>query len=125
MKQIIFIMLSVLLATANVYAQDGAVIEADKTTHDFGIIKESDGDATHSFVIKNTGTAPLVITRVIALCGCTTPEWTKEPIAPGQTGEIKVTYDPKGRPGTFAKTINVYSNGKKGSYVLTIKGEVN
>ncbi|MCD7932628.1 MAG: DUF1573 domain-containing protein [Tannerellaceae bacterium] len=125
MKQFIFIMLSVLLATANVYAQDGAVIEADKTTHDFGIIKESDGDATHSFVIKNTGTAPLVITRVIASCGCTTPEWTKEPIAPGQTGEIKVTYDPKGRPGTFAKTINVYSNGKKGSYVLTIKGEVN
>ncbi|MCD8044237.1 MAG: DUF1573 domain-containing protein [Tannerellaceae bacterium] len=125
MKQFIFIMLTVLLAVTNVYAQDGAVIEADKTTHDFGMIKESDGDATHSFVIKNTGTAPLVITRVIASCGCTTPEWTKEPIAPGQTGEIKVTFDPKGRPGAFAKTINVYSNGKKGSYVLTIKGEVN
>ena len=54
----------------------------------------------------------------------TTPEWTKEPIAPGQTGDIKITYDPKGRPGPFSKTISVYSNGKTGSFILTIRGEV-
>ncbi|MCD7936982.1 MAG: DUF1573 domain-containing protein [Tannerellaceae bacterium] len=124
MKQIIFILLAVVLATANSYAQDGAVIEAEKLTHDFGTINEADGNVSYSFVVKNTGNAPLVLTRVVASCGCTTPEWTREPIAPGESGEIKVTFDPKDRPGPFAKTINVYSNGKKGSYILTIRGEV-
>ena len=65
-----------------------------------------------------------MITRVIASCGCTTPEWPKAPIAPGQKGEIKVTFNPDGRPGPFAKTISVYSNGKKGSFILNIRGEV-
>lgn len=52
------------------------------------------------------------------------PEWTKEPIAPGKTGDVKVTYNPKGRPGPFYKTISIYSNGKKGSFTLGIKGNV-
>ena len=77
-----------------------------------------------TFKINNAGGAPLVLTRVIASCGCTTPEWTKEPIAPGNSGDIKITYDPKDRPGPFAKTISVYSNGKTGSFILTIRGEV-
>ena len=68
--------------------------------------------------------AVIVLTRVIASCGCTTPEWTKEPIAPGKTGDIKITYNPKDRPGPFVKTISVYSNGKTGSFILTIRGEV-
>lgn len=124
MKQIIFIFMAILLATGMASAQKKAVISADETSHDFGQIKEADGKVSASFVIKNAGEAPLVITRVIASCGCTTPEWTKEPIAPGQTGNIKITYDPKGRPGPFSKTISVYSNGKTGSFILTIRGEV-
>lgn len=105
-------------------AQKKAVIAADETSHDFGQIKEADGKVSATFVVKNTGDAPLAITRVIASCGCTTPEWTKEPIAPGASGNIKITYDPKGRPGPFSKTISVYSNGKTGSFILTIRGEV-
>lgn len=124
MKQIIFIFMAILLATGMASAQKKAVIAADETSHDFGQIKEADGKVSTTFVVKNTGEAPLVITRVIASCGCTTPEWTKEPIAPGKTGEIKITYDPKGRPGPFSKTISVYSNGKTGSFILTIRGEV-
>lgn len=124
MKQIIFIFMAILLATGMASAQKKAVISADETSHDFGQIKEADGKVSTTFVIKNIGDAPLVITRVIASCGCTTPEWTKEPIAPGQTGNIKITYDPKGRPGPFSKTISVYSNGKTGSFILTIRGEV-
>ena len=104
--------------------QKKAVISAEQTSHDFGQIKETDGKVSATFAVKNTGDAPLVITRVIASCGCTTPEWTKEPIAPGQSGDIKITYDPKGRPGPFSKTISVYSNGKTGSFILTIRGEV-
>lgn len=124
MKQIIFIFMAILLATGMASAQKKAVISADETSHDFGQIKEADGKVSSTFVVKNTGDSPLVITRVIASCGCTTPEWTKEPIAPGQSGNIKITYDPKGRPGPFAKTISVYSNGKTGSFILTIRGEV-
>ena len=124
MKQIIFIFMAILLATGMASAQKKAVIAADETSHDFGQIKEADGKVSATFVVKNTGDAPLVITRVIASCGCTTPEWTKEPIAPGASGDIKITYDPKGRPGPFYKTISIFSNGKKGSYTLAIKGNV-
>ena len=124
MKQIIFIFMAILLATGMASAQKKAVIAADETSHDFGQIKEADGKVSATFVVKNTGDVPLAITRVIASCGCTTPEWTKEPIAPGAGGNIKITYDPKGRPGPFSKTISVYSNGKTGSFILTIRGEV-
>ena len=124
MKQIIFIFMAILLATGMASAQKKAVIAADETSHDFRQIKEADGKVSATFVVKNTGDAPLAITRVIASCGCTTPEWTKEPIAPGASGNIKITYDPKGRPGPFSKTISVYSNGKTGSFILTIRGEV-
>lgn len=122
MKQIIFICLAILLGTGAVSAQ--AVISAENATHDFGEIKEADGKVAHTYTISNTGDAPLVITRVIASCGCTTPEWTKEPIAAGKTGSITITFDPANRPGPFAKTISVYSNGKTGSFILTIRGEV-
>lgn len=102
----------------------GAKIEAPVDTHDFGIIKESEGDVSHTFIVTNSGNAPLVITRVVSSCGCTTPEFTKEPIAPGKSGEIKVIYNPVGRVYPFVKTVSVYSNGKRGPLVLTIKGEV-
>ena len=124
MKQIIFIFMAILLATGMATAQQKAIISVDNTSHDFGVIKEADGKVSHTFKITNPGDAPLVLTRVIASCGCTTPEWTKEPIAPGKTGEVKITYDPKDRPGPFTKSISVYSNGKTGSYILTIRGDV-
>lgn len=122
MKKIIFICMSLLLAIGSISAQ--AVISADQASHDFGEIKEADGKVTHTFQISNTGDQPLVITRVIASCGCTTPEWTKEPIAAGGKGTISITFDPKNRPGPFAKTVSVYSNGKTGSFILTIRGKV-
>jgi len=125
MKRILFLLI-VLLATGMVSAQqrEASITVVGDAVYDFGDIKEADGSASHIFTVLNNGELPLVISRVIASCGCTTPEWTKEPIAPGKTGEIKVTYDATGRPGAFAKTISVYSNGKTGNYVLTIKGEV-
>lgn len=122
MKQIIFICMAILLATGSVSAQ--AVISTGQASHDFGEINEADGKVSHTFEISNTGDQPLVITRVIASCGCTTPEWTKEPIAAGQKGNITITFDPTNRPGPFAKTISVYSNGKTGSFILTVRGKV-
>lgn len=127
MKQIIFVCMAILLSTGIAAAQDDAAasLTVSEESHDFGKIQEDGGKVSHAFVIKNEGTQPLVITRVIASCGCTSPSWTTEPIAPGKTGEVLVTYDPQGRPGPFAKTVSIYSNGKRGSQVLTIRGEVN
>ena len=125
MKRIIFILTAILLSVAAVSAQKKqAVISAQETSFDFGSIKEADGKVSHTFKIDNNGDGPLVITRVIASCGCTTPEWTREPIAPGKSGDVKITYNPANRPGAFIKTISIYSNGNKGSFILTIKGKV-
>lgn len=126
MKQIILVFMAFLLTTSIASAQDEAAasISVIEDSHDFGTIKESDGKVSHAFVVKNNGTQPLIITRVIASCGCTSPQWTTEPIAPGKTGEVFVTYDPQGRPGPFTKTASIYSNGKRGSLVITIRGEV-
>ena len=125
MKRFLFLLI-VLCATGIASAQqrEASITVVGEAVHDFGDIKESDGAATHSFILLNIGEMPLVISRVIASCGCTQPEWTKEPIAPGKTSELKVIYDTQGRPGPFTKTISVYSNGKTGNYVLTIKGDV-
>lgn len=122
----LFALLVTVAGTQWAAAQDNksAKIEAKVSSHDFGTIKESDGNVSCVFTVKNTGDAPLVITRVISSCGCTTPEFTKEPIAPGKTGDIKVIYNPVGRVYPFVKTVSVYSNGKQGPLVLTIKGEV-
>lgn len=126
MKRIIFLFVAVLLTTSMASAQDAAAsLAVAEDSYDFGAIKESNGKVSHTFVVKNEGTQPLVITRVIASCGCTSPEWPKEPIAPGKNGEVVVTYDPQGRPGPFSKTVSIYSNGKRGSQVLTIRGDVN
>ena len=100
------------------------VITFQKTTHDFGKINEADGRVTTVFEFKNEGMTPLVLTNVRASCGCTTPKWTHEPIEPGQTGEITVTYNPNGRPGRFQKSITVTSNAAEPTTRLYIKGEV-
>lgn len=94
-------------------------------THDFGNIKEGT-QASYEFKFTNTGTAPLILESVQASCGCTTPEWSKEPIAPGQTGKVIATFNSSGRPGTFTKTITVKYNGavETNTNYLTIKGFV-
>lgn len=119
----VFTLMMAMVASAIIFAQN-PVITFDKTTHDFGKINESDGRVTTIFTFKNEGMAPLALSNVRASCGCTTPKWTKEPIEPGQTGEITVTYNPNGRPGRFQKTITVTSNASEGTVKLFIKGEV-
>ncbi|MDR0743883.1 MAG: DUF1573 domain-containing protein [Tannerella sp.] len=95
----------------------------DKNVFDYGNISEDGGLANHTFIIKNTGTAPLIIKQVVASCGCTTTDWTKDPIVSNKMGEIKVAYNPKGRPGPFSKNISVYCENEDPVH-LTIKGVV-
>jgi hypothetical protein len=78
---------------------------------------------TAIFKFKNTGGAPLIISRVQPACGCTTPEFSGEPIYPGGTGFIKATYN-AGNPGIFSKTVTVIANVEGGTTVLTLEGEV-
>ena len=94
------LLMSALLISMAGLAQQ-PVITFNKTTHDFGKINESDGRVTTIFEFKNEGMSPLVLTNVRASCGCTSPKWTREPIEPGQSGQITVTYNPSGRPGRF------------------------
>jgi len=92
--------------------------------HDFGVFKEEAGPQKFDFIVTNTGNQPLMIQNVVASCGCTTPEWTRQPIPPGGTGKLTAIYDPKDRPGQFNKTLSVYTNTKPEVTVITIKGEV-
>lgn len=105
-------------------AQTKAEIVFETIEHDFGKIKEDAGPADFNFNFKNPGTVPLVISAVNASCGCTTPEWSKEPILPGKSGFIKVSYNPAGRPGSFNKTVTVVANTPAGSQILKISGDV-
>jgi len=99
-------------------------IQFKTVEYDFGSIKEDAGLASTVFEFKNTGDQPLILNSVKATCGCTTPEWTQEPVSPGKSGSIKVSYNPKNRPGSFTKNVNVYSNAEPSTMVLTIKGKV-
>ncbi|MHB9055183.1 MAG: DUF1573 domain-containing protein [Paludibacteraceae bacterium] len=109
--------------TVNVSAQK-AVITFDEKAYDFGQIKEDGGNVSHIFEFTNTGTTPLVIQRVNASCGCTTPEWTQTPIESGKKGKVTAIYSPMGRPGAFTKEVYVYSNAKNEMERLTITGNV-
>ena len=96
-----------------------------KTTHDFGKVNEEIGKATYVYEFTNTGDAPVIISNVAVTCGCTVPEWSKEPILPGKKGSVTVSYSTIGRPGPFVKTATVMNNGDPSSVALQIKGEVN
>jgi hypothetical protein len=122
MKKYSFLLVCLLCSLVSMSQK--AVISFDDKTHDFGKVNEEDGKITHVFDFVNKGISPLVVSRVQASCGCTTPVWTKEPVEPGKKGTITVTYNPTGRPGAFTKTITVYSNAIDEQMVLTIHGEV-
>ena len=105
--------------------KDAPKIHFIETVHDFGTIREADGPVSHEFTFDNAGTAPLVILKTIASCGCTRPAYPKAPLAPGKKDKIKVTFNPAGRPGEFNKTIDVTTNDPKSRKTrLRIKGNV-
>lgn len=129
MKKIGFILLALVLSTSFMLAQTNSNNKAPKAefvnnSHNFGKVEESAGTISTVFTFKNVGKAPLLIQRVQTTCGCTTPEYTNEPILPGKTGTIKVTYSTIGRPGTFDKDVTVFTNVPDEIYKVNIKGEV-
>lgn len=123
MKKLV-LSLTMLLAVMCVMAQPK--IEFENKTHDFGSIREEGGKVTARFVFKNVGTEDLVLTNVKPGCGCTAANYTREAVAPGQTGFIDATYDPWNRPGNFNKNIKVSTNepDQATPYIIFIKGNV-
>ncbi len=122
---IVFSIVISLFCSGNVVSQQKmASISFDKELHDFKTIKEDDGPVTCIFNVTNTGSQPLIIKNVKPSCGCTSPDWTKTPIAPGKAGYIKATYNPRNRPGKFHKTLTVLSNSETPTKVLIIQGKV-
>jgi hypothetical protein len=97
-------------------------IEFESTTFEFGKIAFA-SEGTCSFKFTNTSSTPLIINVVRTSCGCTGPEWPKDPIEPGKSGEIKVTYNTQ-ITGNFQKSITVFCNAVNSPVKLLIKGEV-
>ena len=121
-KQIFVLLLLISSSAQYVISQSAkANIKFTDTEHDFGTIEEKLGPVSYEFIFSNDGSLPLVLSKVQPSCGCTSPEWTREPIMPGKLGSINVRFNPKGRPGPFTKTITVFSNAENRSVVLKIK----
>src|SRR5687768_13639384 len=86
-------------------AQQPKALQFKEEAHDFGTIAEEGGPVMHEFNFTNNTNRPVKILTVQASCGCTTPAWTKEVVQPGKTGFIQASYNPKGRPGFFNKSL--------------------
>ena len=91
--------------------------------YSYGTIKQGES-ITHNFEFTNTGKEPLVITSAHGSCGCTVPDWPKEPIKKGEKGVIKVTFNSAGKMGPQDKTVTINSNAKTNPAILHIKGNV-
>lgn len=132
MKKIIFGLFLAVAAVANTNKaqaqqvgemQNGAKIEFAKETHDYGTVKYA-GNGQCTFEFTNTGNAPLIISNAKGSCGCTVPDWPKEPIAPGAKGKIMVKYDTK-RVGAINKSVTITSNAvNEPTKTIRIKGTV-
>ncbi|MGL4851434.1 MAG: DUF1573 domain-containing protein [Phocaeicola sp.] len=128
MKKIIFISFLLLIGvTIHAVAQENkAEIKFEKTTHNFGDFPEEEPKVTCTFKFTNEGEGLLVIHQAIASCGCTVPQYPKEPIKPGEGGQIIVTYNGAGKfPGKFKKSITIRTNGKNEMVRLYVEGNMN
>ncbi|CAI8380581.1 MAG: Uncharacterised protein [Cryomorphaceae bacterium] len=98
-------------------------IEMLETSYNFGEIQQGES-VTHDFILKNTGDADLIISAAKGSCGCTVPEWPKNPIAKGEEAAIKVTFNSAGRSGKQNKTVTLVTNAIPNTRVITINGNV-
>ncbi len=136
MKKVLLSLAAALFVSGTMFAQNitvsnapqpaanpnAPVITFDKTTHDYGTVYKS-GDGTCEFKFTNTGVEPLILSNCTSSCGCTVPEWPREPILKGKSATVKVKYDTN-RVGPINKTINVMSNASNSPVQLRIIGNV-
>ena len=121
MKKVFSLFVVLFAITTVAFAQKG-VVKFAKETHDFGKIEQGK-PVTFTFEFTNTGSDPVVISNAQPSCGCTTPDWTKSAVLPGQKGYVKATYNAAAM-GQFNKTITVTSNSERSQIFLALTGEV-
>jgi hypothetical protein len=122
-KLIVLIWIAMGMATYAAGQQADQLIFREKI-YDFGNIEEAKGLADHEFIFTNNAGRPVKILSVHASCGCTTPGWSQSPVPPGKTGFIKASFDPKGRPGYFNKSLTITTDLDANPIILEIKGQV-
>ncbi len=120
MKNLVTVLFIALISIGSYAQEKVAKIEFKTNVIDYGTI-EKGADGVRIFEFTNTGDAPLIITNAKSTCGCTVPKWPKDPIMPGESGEIAVKYDTK-RVNPIRKTITVFSNADTPTIALKIKG---
>lgn len=113
-----------LLLSASARSQQADPLIFREMIFDFGQVEESQDHVDHDFVFTNNTGRPVTIVSVQASCGCTTPGWTKGLVAPGKTGFVKASFDPKGRPGYFNKSLTINTDISSTPIILQIKGQV-
>ncbi|MET4109103.1 DUF1573 domain-containing protein [Hymenobacter sp. UYP22] len=101
----------------------GPQIQFEEMKYDFGSIKTGDV-VEHTFKFKNVGTQPLIISNIGVSCGCTTPEWTREPVMPGKSGTITAKFNSAGKFGMQNKVLTVESNSAAGNAMVALVGDV-
>ncbi len=112
------------VATENIIpSENAAVMSFEETEYDFGTIQQGKV-IDHTFVFTNTGKSPLLIENASASCGCTVPEWTKTPVAPGEKGEVKVQFNSAGKMGQQAPMVTVRANTEPNIVRVSMKGSV-
>jgi hypothetical protein len=125
MKKLFVMTMLLMCGLTAALAQKPAEIRFDKLTHNFGTFSEKEPVVACTFTYTNIGEQPLIINQAVASCGCTVPEYTKEPVKPGEKGQIKVTYNGTGKfPGHFKKSITIRSNGAVEMTRLYIEGDM-
>ena len=103
-------------------AGKGKIVFAE-TSYDFGTVKEG-AVVDYTFKFKNEGTEPVILAQVTAGCGCTTPNYSTEPVLPGKEGEVSVSFNSAGHPGVQQKLVTVTSNAENGILTVELKGTV-
>jgi hypothetical protein len=124
LKHTILILAGMAILSMSCFAREkiGSQLEIDKTVHNFGDIIHKSGPVSCSFIVTNTGSQPAVIYNVVSTCGCTNVEWTREPIRPGQTGKISVTYSNDEGAYPFDKTLTTYISDSQKPVLLKVRG---
>lgn len=122
MKKILLLAASFVTAFTVMAQKPDEVIKLNADTYNFGKIKQG-VPVTTFFTVTNTSDKPVVLETVVASCGCTTPEWSKEPIAPGNTAQIKVGYN-AANPMPFTKDVTIRLAGIQEAKIIHITGEV-
>ncbi|HRI78869.1 MAG TPA: DUF1573 domain-containing protein [Cyclobacteriaceae bacterium] len=122
MKKLIVLNLLILCLTGWSQKQESLIFR--EKIYDFGEITEAGGNVEYEFIFTNTSGFPVKIISVQASCGCTTPGWSQSPVLPGKAGFIKASFDPRGRPGYFNKTLTVVTDLDPNPVILQIKGVV-